>query len=298
MSGYEQIVSQLKPQKVQLLRHPIYRRLTKLEDLRLFMDHHVFAVWDFMCLLKALQRKLTCVDRYWRPASNASACRLINEIVLGEESDYDRLGKPSSHFELYRSSMRACGTSTLRIDRFLDSLNHGKSVEEALCEVNVPSSVSQFVLGTLNLIEHGELCEIAGVFALAREDLLPDLFSNIVDQLNRTSSGALDNFIYYLNRHIEVDGSEHGPMARKMVESICGDDSAKWILVENATRRALYARAQMWDGLLARMEGIETAPFAEKEFKPNSPNASSSTAAVQLTLENAHSLESVERTIN
>jgi Protein of unknown function (DUF3050) len=281
MNRYEKVVSRLQPQREQLLTHPLYRRLAKLEDLRVFMDQHVFAVWDFMCLLKALQKRLTCIDTYWRPAENANACRFINEIVLCEESDVDRFGHAASHFELYRASMKACGASTVRIDLFLNSLVSGECPEKALRQVAVPDSVREFVLCTLQLVKKGELCEIAGVFALAREDLLPDLFRNIVDQVNQNSNGVLNNFVYYLNRHIEVDGDEHGPMARSMVESICGGDESKWTLVENAARQALNARKNLWDGVLGTIEGTEDGASVTLEI-PTSPPLNLLGAAVQL----------------
>ena len=116
----ELLQSRLAPLRDSLLAHPIYDRIDTIEDLRLFMEHHVFAVWDFMSLLKALQRLVCCVDVPWTPPLDSAACRFVNEIVLGEESDEDGQGGFTSHFELYRRAMRQSGAETGPIRQNLD----------------------------------------------------------------------------------------------------------------------------------------------------------------------------------
>src|SRR5579871_6234490 len=54
--------NELRPAQQRVLDHSIYREINTLEDLITFTEFHVFAVWDFMCLLKSLQRRFTCVD--------------------------------------------------------------------------------------------------------------------------------------------------------------------------------------------------------------------------------------------
>src|SRR6056297_486004 len=95
----------LEPYRRQLIDHPLYDAIGDLASLRIFMQHHVFAVWDFMSLLKTLQRRFTGSGVPWLPANNRLAARLINEIVLGEESDDDGRGGYASHFELYLQAM-------------------------------------------------------------------------------------------------------------------------------------------------------------------------------------------------
>lgn len=71
------------------------------------MTDHIYAVWDFMSLLKALQRHLTCVDVPWVQVGGSQARRLVNSIVLDEESDLET--GPVSHYELYLSAMEEIG---------------------------------------------------------------------------------------------------------------------------------------------------------------------------------------------
>jgi hypothetical protein len=97
----EKLKEEITPLRSQLIGHPLYAKIKTIDHLNVFMEHHVFAVWDFMSLLKSLQRNLTCVNLPWVPVGNPQTRYLINEIVLGEESDVDEQGLRTSHFELY-----------------------------------------------------------------------------------------------------------------------------------------------------------------------------------------------------
>ena len=266
MNHYDQIDASLKTRRDALRNHPVYETLGNLAELRVFMEHHVFAVWDFMCLLKALQNRLTCTDSLWRPAANPEACRFVNEIVLCEESDEGRDGSFASHFGLYRNAMQSSGANGQKIDQFLNLLDGGQTPAEALACLGNPESVDRFVTHTLEVVQAGELCEIAACFAFGREDLLPDLFEKIVEEINAGSDGALDDFEYYLNRHIELDGDEHGPMSKRMVESICGLDSSKWKRAGAAAKRALDARLTLWEGMLNQMKELTAVGAGADRF--------------------------------
>lgn len=243
----------IAPLRQELLAHPIYQRIAAIADLRLFMRHHVFAVWDFMSLLKSLQRRLTCVDVPWLPPADAAAARLINEIVLGEETDTDGQGGYASHFELYRRAMIRCGAETSEIDRFASAMRDGATWRGALVTAEVPPAVRRFVERTFAVIESGDLPELAAAFTFGREDLLPDVFQRVVDELRTQPGSGLDDFVYYLRRHIELDGDEHGPMAIRLVTSVCGDDELAWQRAEEAAVGALAARRDLWDAMLAAL---------------------------------------------
>lgn len=225
-----------------------------MDAVRCFMEHHVFAVWDFMSLLKVLQRRLSCVDLPWIPVADPAACRLVNEIVLGEESDEDGQGGYTSHFELYRRAMQQCGADLRPIDRLVDAIRSGTPLASILDRVGVPPTVRQFVETTFEIIQDESVCAVASAFTFGREDLLPDVFRRIVEKSSTTEGKNFDVFRYYLDRHIEVDGGEHGPMAWKLIDRLCGDDPALWQEAESAAIRSLKSRVVLWDGVCESLD--------------------------------------------
>jgi hypothetical protein len=248
MHRIDSMRARLAPLKRALLDHPLYREIDSLEALRVFMQHHVFAVWDFMSLLKALQRTMCCVEVPWLPTA-PEPCRLINEIVLAEESDEDGQGGFASHFELYRRAMIACGADVAAIDQFLAQLRQGGTTAGALDAAKVPASVGYFVKHTFAVVDDGQLSNIAAAFTFGREDLLPAVFQRIVDELSIQASGSLELFRYYLRRHIGLDGEEHGPMAHRLIEFLCGANDDCWQAAEEAAVTALEARRVLWTGI-------------------------------------------------
>ena len=93
-----------------LEKHDLFSRIDSLDDLRFFMRHHVYAVWDFMSLLKKLQQTYAPHGSPWVPSTeNGRLVRFINEIVMEEESDLSFGSESenySSHFEIYLESMK------------------------------------------------------------------------------------------------------------------------------------------------------------------------------------------------
>lgn len=223
-----------------LSHHPIYETFDSIESIRHFMRYHVFAVWDFMSLLKSLQRKITCVDHPWRPSPYPSEMvRLINQIVLGEESDLDQKGNAVSHFELYLRAMEEVGASTMEIRDFLNTLDMNL----------VPTEARRFVEHNLLVAECGHVVEVAASFFFGREKLIPGMFESMVEVLERENIEA-PTFIYYLKRHIEVDSDEHGPLAMKCLEYLVGEDEDLARLSFNAGIRAMSMREELWDRVL------------------------------------------------
>jgi hypothetical protein len=233
-----------------LLSHPMYAALDAPPKIRIMMEHHVFAVWDFMSLLKRLQRDLTCVGVPWLPPKHPRYARFINEIVLGEESDEDGRDGYASHFDLYLEAMRECRAETGPITRFIEALTAGSDLPHALDRAGVPHAVRRFVSHTLQVARDGRPHEVAAAFFFGREDLIPDMFQMLVAALEQQGAPA-ERLRYYLGRHIELDADQHGPMAKRLLEYLCGNDRSRSFEAEHAAIRSLEVREQLWDGVLA-----------------------------------------------
>lgn len=238
----------------QLLAHPLYYKIKTLEDLQVFMQGHIYAVWDFMSLLKALQQKLTCTTTPWYPSKFPNTRYLINEIVVAEESDEYIDGRRLSHFEMYLDAMEAIGGSTVEVNNFLNDVYKDKSILAVIEASALHPNIKEFLTFTFDVIENGTAHEIAAAFTFGREDLIPDMFSSILKeiQLNFPNSN-LEKLLYYFERHIELDADEHGPLAMKMIMELCENDPLKWKQVEEISKLALQKRIKLWDAIDASL---------------------------------------------
>lgn len=241
------IQASIEPLRQEIINHKVYSAISEMEDLQIFMEHHIFAVWDFMSLLKALQINLTCTTLPWFPVGDAVTRQLINEIVAGEESDVDADGNIKSHFELYLDAMEQCGANTAPINTFINALQNGKSFDEAFELAEVPFAARDFVNSTFETINSGQTHLQAASFTFGREDLIPNMFFSMVNDLNSKQPDQVSIFKYYLERHIEVDGDHHSHLALSMTEKLCEKDEAFWAEAEATTKLALQKRIDLWN---------------------------------------------------
>jgi hypothetical protein len=244
----EKIRASIEPLRQQIIEHPLYGIINDLDDLNIFMKYHVFAVWDFMSLLKSLQNNLTCTTVPWFPKGNAGSRFLINEIVVGEESDVDMLGNRISHFELYLQAMRQSGADLKIIETFISELQSGNDFEAAYQNADVPAAAQKFVNNTFQVIESGKPHLQAAVFTFGREDLIPGMFMSIINDIDRKFPDSISIFKYYLERHIEVDGDHHSHLALEMTVNLCCTDEQYWKEATESTIASLKSRLQLWDG--------------------------------------------------
>jgi hypothetical protein len=234
--------------KNQLEAHRVYESVATIDDLRCFMEHHVYSVWDFMSLIKYLQSVVAPTTSPWVPRGDASVRRFINELVLEEESDETHLaGEFSSHFELYHRAMAEIGANTLPSAAFVTAVEqHG--IDHALASADIPEPSRRFTSRTFGFIHNNKPHEVAAALALGREHIIPGMFRSILQRIGVAESDA-PIFHFYLNRHIHLDEDFHAPLSLRLLNRLCEGDDGKIEEAVNAATAAVNARIEFWDGV-------------------------------------------------
>ena len=259
MNRIEFIEKEIQGLRQTLTEHEIYHLLSEIDDVRLFMEKHVYAVWDFMSLLKALQNHLTCTTVPWRPSKNTKIARFINEIVYGEESDVNEHCIPKSHFEMYLEAMQEVHADTSKVLHLMDELDSLSGIEAKIEQSQLKPAEKAFLQFTFGVILTDEPHKIASAFTFGREDLIPDMFIEIIHHSSGGAKNAFPKLTYYLERHIEVDGEEHGPLSLEMISELCGDNDEKWEEVLAIAKSALVKRIHLWDEIAMEIKQKKAA---------------------------------------
>ncbi len=239
--------------RVKLEAHPIYAAVRTLDDLRVFMQHHVYSVWDFMSLIKYLQNEVAPARWPWTPSGDASVQRFINELVLEEETDISLPGHEghTSHYMLYLAAMREVGADADTPVRFVRKVAE-QGIAAALASGLAPLPSATFTRTTFDFLASGKSHTVAAALALGREHVIPSMFRAFLSRMTVTEAQA-PSFHYYLNRHVHLDEDFHAPLSLRLLAALCGGDTNKWREAEAAAEAAVNARLQFWDGVLAAL---------------------------------------------
>jgi Protein of unknown function (DUF3050) len=251
----------IQPLRQRIINHKVYSLINNIDKLRVFMQYHVYAVWDFMSLLKTLQNNLTCTSIPWFPKGIADTRYLINEIVVGEEADIDINGNRKSHFELYLEAMKQCGADTSQIESFILALKNNIDFPFAFEIAKTPKPVKDFVDFTFSIIYSNKDYLQSAIFTFGREDLIPGMFISIINDIYQNFPDNISIFKYYLERHIEVDGDHHSHLALQMTSNLCGDNEEYWKEAEQVTIQSLQKRINLWDGVYNELTNRRKTEF-------------------------------------
>jgi hypothetical protein len=243
----------IAPLHNKIAQHPVLDKITSIADVRFLMQQHVFAVWDFVCLLKVLHQRVVGCEVPWFPSQDPDSARLLYELLIEEETD--RLPVPNlsdhqhqSHFSLYLTAMRECGADTEPIETCLARLKAGQSLEEALLHPGILSTTRAFVAQTFSTFQAATPV-LAASFVFGREAMVPDFFGPWLQQLITHKIPDCSLLKYYLERHITLDGDTHFPKAANMLARLCGDDTRAWQQASQMAEAALAARLDFLTGV-------------------------------------------------
>jgi hypothetical protein len=167
--------------------------------------------------------------------------------VLCEETDEVSPNNFMSHYELYLFAMKDIGANTSHIEKLVQNVSNGANVRSELVKAKIPPYVKAFVSNTLDTVEK-PLPYIASSFFFGREDPIPDMFSRFVKTI--PDERQYSNLKIYLNRHIQIDGEEHGPLSMKLLEEISEDREDISDTIINSACNAIDYRIKLWDGIL------------------------------------------------
>ena len=253
-------IDRIAPERDRLARHPVYESVRTQEDLRAFMEHHVYSVWDFMSLCKFLQAELAPATVPWAPKGDPVVRRFINEIVLEEETDQGLEGNGPeflSHYELYRAAMREVGADADTVQKFVEQAA-AQGIRKALNDTPPPDAARAFTAETFSFIETGKPHVVAAAFALGREHIIPAMFRSLLKDMAIAKTDA-PAFHFYLERHIHLDEDFHGPLSLRMLDSFIDGDAKKAREAEDAALAAIEARWRFWDGVFDALPGNQKA---------------------------------------
>jgi hypothetical protein len=250
------LMTTLQPWVDAVTRHSLFPSITTVARLQSFAEIHVYAVWDFACLLRALQHSLIEVNLLWTPPANPLGCHLINTLLAEEESDALPDGRYLSHFQLYLEAMQQCGADTGPMVQFIQAIKQGMPLHRLLELPTLPKPAKNFIADTFKIIAQGSHV-MAASLTFARENITSGMFTALLERIPvQQNSKVLQGFVQYFQRHIDLDSSKHNQQSQQLLVELCGTNAAKWHQAQEAAQFSLDSRLRLLDGIYAAVKGI------------------------------------------
>jgi hypothetical protein len=116
------------------------------------------------------------------------------------------------------------------------------------------------------LANSGTTEEVLAAFFYGREDVIPEMFQRLLRALFGAlhQNGSLVNFVYYMKRHIELDGDSHGPKGRELLNDLVAKAPEKGERARRAACNSIIARIGLWNGILRRVHGAAGSAAAAR----------------------------------
>lgn len=226
--------------------HPVFPLLSSVQAVREYMSFHIWCVWDFMTLAKAIQLSVGRYSLPWIPPKNAQLVRLANQILIDEEADLAPDGTTKSHFEIYLMAMQQAQVPQDSILSFVHRLGEQTEVRKALTESGVSEATREFVLSTMTEADADPI-SIASAFCFGREELLPFLNRSIYHYLPQDDTLAL--FRWYIERHVILDCTAHGPIAANLLRALLKQDPGRIDSAIDVGIAAIASRSRYLDAI-------------------------------------------------
>jgi hypothetical protein len=246
MDNLDKYKDEITELKNSIYYHKLFQKKLNIAQARYFMECHVFSVWGFMSILKALQFSISKNTLPWLPTLNTrnGLTNFINEIVLSEESDcIDGIGY-ISHFEIYLEAMKEINADTTQIMQLIKNIEEKGFSDHFIKKLEILDEVKNFIRFDLNTAISGSLPRIIGSFTLGREKVIPNMFKHILSSIDNTN--YTNKFITYLNRHIDIDGDRHGPLSTELLKKLCDSEHSLEIAYQSGIH-SLSLRLKVWD---------------------------------------------------